>query len=362
MMKKLAFHTISVLCVAFFSFQLQAQTNVVKVNALKSNNYGIQYFLPKTVLEIEVAYSKTEQKAGPYAKYASKYLGINEQSVITENQTHYTLDKVNVSNTGVPNKDESYLIELKAKTTSPFVYLTENGLICTINAEYSLPPVKEKEKEIPPVTSLKINPQSVYTEEYLRAGSVGKMAEVAAKQIYRIRENRSDILSGEAENAPKDGEAMKIVLANLDAQERVWMDLFTGTSVTVKETAVFQLEPVAELNKEILFRFSKYTGIVDSDDLSGVPIYMNLKDLATVDPLEVDPKRKGKEQKSIVYNVPGTAFVEILYGTTALYKGEQAITQLGITQILTTSLFEEKKAPVQIYFYPNTGAVKQIIQ
>jgi hypothetical protein len=365
-MKKIVFCTITALFTCFFCLQSQAQTNVVKVNALKSNNYGIQYFLPKTVLEIEVEYTKTEQKAGDYAKYASRYLGINEQSVIAESQTYYTLGSVKVSNLGIPNKEESYLIELKAKTTAPFVYLTENGLICTINAEYSIPPVKEREKEIaatPAITPLKINPQSVYTEEYLRAGSVGKMAEVAAKQIYRIRENRSDILSGEAENAPKDGEAMKIVMANLDAQERVWMDLFTGTSFSEKKTEKFRFEPVAEFEKEILFRFSKYTGIVDSDDLSGAPVYINIKDLKAVDPLEViDPKRKEKEQKSIIYNVPGNALVEIFYGTNRLYKGEQPVTQFGITQILAISLFEDKKAPVQIYFYPNTGAIKQITQ
>jgi hypothetical protein len=340
-----------------------AQTNVVKVNAIKSNNYGVQYFLPKTVLEIEVEYSETEQKAGPYAKYASKYLGMSEQLVIPENQTYYTLNNVHVTATGTPNKKESYLIELKAKTTAPFVYLTEEGLICTINADYVSPPAPEKQIEKSTAApALSINPQSVYTEEYLRAGSIGKMAEIAAKQIYRIRESRSDILTGEAENAPKDGEAMKIVLANLEAQEKVWTELFTGSVATEKKTGKFRIEPVADVNKEILFRFSKYRGIVDNDDLSGIPVYINLKDLKTVDPVEIDPKRKEKEQKSIVYNVPGTVRVEIVYGTKQLYQGEHPATQLGITQILATSLFEDKKAAVQIYFYPFTGAIKQIIQ
>jgi hypothetical protein len=344
--------------------QLQAQTNVVKVNATKNNNYGIQYFLPKTALEIEIEYTQIEQKAGIYAKYASKYLGINEESVITENQTHYTLDNVSVNNLGLPDKEESYLIELKSKTTAPFVYLTEAGLICTVNADYTVPQINKNQTDNPktPDNPLTINPQSVFTEEYLRAGSVSKMAEVAAKQIYRIRESRSDILTGEAENAPKDGEAMKIVLANLEAQEKVWTGLFTGTSIQTKKTGQFIVEPVAELNKEILFRFSKYFGIVDKDDLSGSPVYINLVDLKTVDIIEIDPKKKAKEPKSIVYNIPGTASVEIFYGVKQIYIGEHPVTQFGTTQILATSLFEDKKAPVQILFYPNTGAIKQIVQ
>jgi hypothetical protein len=347
-----------------FHSPVKAQTNVLKVNAIKSNNYGVQYFLPKTVLEINVEYSITKQKAGPYAKYAAKYLGLNEQAVIQEDLAFYTLDKVNVSSFGESNKNESYLVEFKAKTTAPFVYLTEDGLICSINAEYTNTPANEP-KANPSntiVTTPAINPQSVFTEEYLRAGSVGKMAEIAAKQIYRIRESRSDILTGEAGNAPKDGEALKIVLANLEAQEKVWMELFTGTSDTEKKFDQFLIDPVADLSKEVLFRFSKYLGIVEQDDLSGSPVYINIQDLKTKEPVEVGPKRKSMEAKSIVYNVPGTASVEIFYGTKRMFKGEFSVTQFGTTQILATSLFVDKKTPVQVYFYPNTGAIKQIIQ
>ena len=353
---------IVILLSVFFNLQLQAQTNVVKVNATKNKNYGIQYFLPQTALEATVEYSKITKKAGIYAKYASRYLGLNENAVAMEDQIYYSLDNVSIVNLGVPNKEEAYLIDLKAKTTAPFVYMTEDGMLCTINADYSVPQSDEKKSNNvnTPEKGLSINPQSVYTEEYLRAGSIGKMAEVAAKQIYKIRESRSDILTGEAENVPKDGEAMKIVLANLDAQEKVWMDLFIGSTTVEKKTEQFIIEPVAELNKEILFRFSKYLGVVDNDDLSGSPVYINLKDLKTVNIEEIDPKRR--ERASIVYNIPGTASVEVFYGTDRIYYGEHPVTQFGITQTLATSLFEDKKAPVRIYFYPNTGAIKQIIQ
>jgi hypothetical protein len=348
------------------NLQSKAQTNVIKINAVKSNNYGVQYFLPKTVLEIGIEYSVTKQKAGIYAKYASKYLGINDQSVISEDLDYYTLDKINVKELGIPNKEKSYLIEFKAKTTAPFVCLTEDGLICTINAEYTQPQTpaetKTANQSSAVATTISINPLSVFTEEYLQAGSVGKMAEIAAKQIYRIRESRSDILTGEAENAPRDGEALKIVLANLDAQEKIWTELFTGTSHTEKKYSKFSIEPIADIEKEILFRFSKYKGIVDVDDLSGRPVYINISDLKMVDTLEIDPKKKAKELQSIVYNVPGTAAVTVFYGTTQLYSGEFSVTQFGTTQILAASLFEDKKAPVQIYFYPHSGAIKQIIQ
>ena len=53
----------------------------------------------------------------------------------------------------------------------------------------------------------KVTDASVFSEELLMAGSTAKQAEVAAKQIYRIRESRMNILTGDADNLPPDGEA-----------------------------------------------------------------------------------------------------------------------------------------------------------
>jgi hypothetical protein len=343
--------------------QLPAQTKVIKMSATKSTDYGVKYFLPKTVLSIEVNYNKMTQKAGPFAKYANKYLGLDEQSVILEDKTYYILDHISVESFGIPDKSESYLVEFKAKTTSPFVYLTEDGLICTINADY-LPEQASKAGSTVEIASdvLLANPQSVYTEEYLRAGSVSKMAEVAAKQIYKIRESRNDLLTGEAENTPRDGEGMKIVLANLEAQEKVLTELFIGSSASEKQSSAFEIELQADIDKEVIFRFSKHLGIVDADDLSGSPVYINVKDLNTVEKAPVDPKRKAKEPLSIVYNVPDKASVEIFYGVKSIYKNTFLVSQFGVKEILAPSLFDDKKAPVKVYFYPETGALKQIIQ
>ena len=141
-------------------------------------------------------------------------------------------------------------------TVAPYAYLTEDGLLCSINAEYT--PVEseldaaKKNKG----SQQKVTDASVFSEELLMAGSTAKQAEVAAKQIYRIRESRLNILTGEADNLPPDGEAMKLVIQQLEEQ----------------------------------------------------------------------------------------------------------ITQFGTREGLAPVMFEDKKAPVKVLFYPETGAIKQIIQ
>ena len=123
--------------------------------------------------------------------------------------------KISLINRGLPDADNTYIVEFKQGTVAPYAYLTEDGLLCSINAEYT--PVEseldaaKKNKG----SQQKVTDASVFSEELLMAGSTAKQAEVAAKQIYRIRESRLNILTGEADNLPPDGEAMKLVIQRI---------------------------------------------------------------------------------------------------------------------------------------------------
>ena len=340
---------------------LMAQTKVVKKNAVKANNFGITYSLPKTTLVVDVEVTKVTCKAGPYYQYAEKYLGVKD--AIAENKVYFELGKTQLINHGIRDKDNTYIVEFKQGTVAPYAYLTEDGLLCSINSEYT--PVESeldavKKKKGP---QEKVTDTSVFSEELLMAGSTARQAEIAAKQIYRIRESRMNILTGEADNLPPDGEAMKLVIQQLEEQEKALSNLFTGIRTKEMEHYEVTVMPNDDLDKEILFRFSKQIGIVDADDLGGAPVYMNLK--ATERAPMLEPKEAEKKEKSlkgIVYNVPGKAEIEIFTNKKTLYKGEAQITQFGTREGLAPVMFEDKKAPVKVTFYPETGAIKQIIQ
>ena len=351
---------ITIACL-LFSIPLMAQTKVVKKNAVKANNFGITYSLPKTQLIVDAEVTKVTCKAGPYYKYAEKYLGVKD--AITEDKVYYELGKLSLVNKGIPDPDNTYIVEFKSGTVAPYAYLTEDGLLCSINAEYTPEESELEKKKKNGQGPAKVTDASVFSEELLMAGSTARQAEVAAKQIYRIRESRLNILTGDADNLPPDGEAMKLVIQQLEEQEKALTNLFTG--ILTKETSHYEVSitPYDNLEKEVLFRFSNLMGIVDADDLGGVPVYMNLK--ATERAPVLDPKEAEKKEKSlkgIVYNVPGKASIEISMNKKTLYKGDAQITQFGSREGLAPVMFEDKKAPVKVYFYPETGAIKQIIQ
>ena len=184
---------------------LLAQTKVVKKNAVKANDFGITYSLPKTSLVVDAEVTKVTCKAGPYYQYAEKYLGVKE--VVTEDQVYFELGKITLINRGLPDADNTYIVEFKQGTVAPYAYLTEDGLLCSINAEYT-PTDAEEDSTSEKKNKPKISGASVLSEELLMAGSTAKQAEVAAKQIYRIRDSRLNILTGEADNLPPDGDAL----------------------------------------------------------------------------------------------------------------------------------------------------------
>ena len=337
---------------------LAAQTKVEKIIPTKATGNGVTYILPKTSFIVNAEVTKKTVKAGQYYRYAERYLGVKD--IATEDYVSYELGRVTVINKGIPDPENAFKIEFKQKTVAPFVYLTSDGLLCAINEEYI--PEKPEESANPEQKKASTQPiSSVFTEELLMAGSAPRQAEIAAKQIYRLRESRTDILTGEADNLPPDGDALKLVISKLDEQIETLTQLFIGTETY--ETSYFDMSivPEKELEKEILFRFSSKLGILDSDDLGGEPIYMNLKPLAGIPAL--DPKeaeKKLKEMKGVIYNNPGKAEMEIIRNTRTILKKVVDVVQFGTQDVLLPSMLDDKKEPHRILFYPDLGAIKHI--
>jgi hypothetical protein len=336
-----------------------AQTKVEKVTPTKASGDGVTYSLPKSSFVVNVEVTKVTVKAGSYYRYAERYLGVKD--VATEDVVYYELGKISLSSKGVADPDQVYKIEFKQKTVAPFVYLTSDGLLCAINEVYI--PEEQPEEPTKPEQGVSDTPMasSVYTEDLLMAGSVARQAEVAAKQIYRLRESRTDILTGDADNLPPDGEAMKIVISKLEDQEKALTKLFTGTKTREMTYYDVSILPEDELEHEVLFRFSSQLGILDADDLGGEPVYMNLTALERAPELDAkEAEKKAKLLRGIVYNVPGKARVEIIRNNKSVVKKEFPFVQFGTQETLAPVLLEDKKEPVKVIFYPETGAIRQI--
>lgn len=345
---------------------LSAQSTV-KMSAVKANNYGVAYSLPKTAITVTITYSKTTRKAGEFYQYAERYLSI--PNPIQEDGVICKIDNIEATTKGVLDKDKSYLIEFRSGTTAPYVTLTKEGLICAINEDYNSVNNENTEAD-QPTTSRLPDPRTFLSEEILRAGSTAKQAELIAKQIYRLRESRNNILTGEADNMPPDGEAYKLVMSQLSDQEKALTAMFAGLETT--QTGIirtFTIIPDSDRNigNKILCRFSSKLGIVDANDLSGAPVYITLtnkspKEAGAILTPKEEKALAEKFSKGIVYNIPAKANLSISFNGKDIVKKEIDVVQYGTQEVLVSKMFENNKKPIKVIFYPELGAIKQIIE
>ncbi|MBD8347049.1 DUF4831 family protein [Dysgonomonas sp. HGC4] len=341
--------------------------NTVKMSAVKSNDFGVAYNLPKTTIVIKADATKTTRKAGEFYEYAERYLNISNP--ITQNETIYTINALTATTGAVPDKDKSYLVEFKSGTTAPFVTLTKDGLICAINADAQFSPVEGAANTVTEETVKALpNPNSFLSEETLRAGSKSRQAEMVSKQIFLLRETRNNILTGEADNMPPDGNAYKLVMERLDSQEKALTSMFAGSETVESLSKTYTIVPTTkDINNQIVFRFSKKLGFVDSENMAGAPVTLTL---INKEPAGEPPVLSPKEQKAwddkfakgIIYNIPAKASMKVEFDNKAWVNKEVDVVQYGKQEVLIPKMFENNKQPVKVIFFPEMGAIKQIIQ
>ena len=334
-----------------------------RVNAIKANNYGVIYSLPKTSFEVTMLVKKTTYHKGDFYPYAQRYLGIDNP--VTEDKVVYTLEDISLLNKGIADKSNSFMVEFRVKSFEPFIYLREDGVIMTINAD----PEQEVAQPIvvPQGSAPSVNPKNYLSQETLMAGSTAKQAELVARQIFALRSSRTDILTGEAENMPPDGNAYKVVMDEINLQEKTLTELFAGSQKTEYFIQSFTIIPdEKDIDRRVIARFSEKLGPVDADNLAGEPIYLSLTKKTPTVALELSERdlKKLEEKLSggIVYNVPGKAGLTIEYRKKAMLNKEVDVVQYGTQDVLVRRMFENAKQPIKVYFYPELGAIKQVIQ
>lgn len=332
---------------------------VRKVAIDESTGFGITYSLPQTEIVITVKATCTKIKAGIYAPFAEKYLGMTDAP--QEDCTKWEIESIALESAARPDISRTYHIEIPDRGTVPTFYLTEGGCLWSINEAPR--PITTDSQELVPEESSKngLAPVQVMNEELLKAGSKSKQAEIASRQIFRIRESRLNLLTGEVDNLPADGASFQLVLDNLEAQEKAYLALFNGEKEMKTVVRKFQVIPSDAVEKEILFRFSSHYGFADVDDLGGEPLLMSLSILEDnrMEPVPVDPKAKKKtaERQGIAYLLPGKANISLQFRGKNMISEDFQLGQFGRVEQLPATRFSDKKNPVKAIFNPNTGGI-----
>ena len=323
---------------------------------------GAVYFLPKTAIAVTVTVEKTTYTPGDLCQYAERFLRIKDVSPTPS--VEYRITTIRQEAIALPDTTKRYAVKFDAKTAATNIRLSDDGILLGINTDST--PHASSPTSISAHTafnipqSTKLNPRQFMNEETLAAGSTAKMAELTAQDIYEIRESRNLLVRGQADNMPKDGEQLRLMLNQLDLQDRALTSLFSGTYDRDTLQQQFIIVPTEDSSREVLFRFSQKLGIVDSDDLAGVPYYINIENLNTLPESEpIDPKKKLKPVYGIFVNIPGRLRSTVSDGRGLSIAEEFPAGQFGHTELLSGALFN-KRYTTHLILNPLSGAIEQL--
>ncbi len=339
--------------------QGMAQT-AKRLSATKANEYALVYSLPLTQLMVTLESETTVKEPGEFYKYAKKYLNISDP--ITAESRTVRLKSAHIATRGIVDTDETYAVQFK-NGTSPYVLLAPNGVPLAINTDrtYKAPgsdtPLPEA-VPAPPTPLETAAARQVVSEEMMQSQSIAKRAELAATALFDIRQTRSELIAGQAEQTPPDGKSLQLMLDNLEAQEQALMAMFVGTTSVSTDVATFQLTPDGDISNMVIARISPLNGIVDASDLSGDPVYLDLK---VTRKGEMPVNEKGVQlpmpKGGVPYCIPGEAQVTVSCDGEVFAERDEEMSQFGVVYGLAPNSFTDRKAPIYVIYNPATGAI-----
>ena len=362
-----------------------AQVNVYHVDASTdlSGKTGLLYALPKTAIKVDVKVRKIDNKKGPYAEYAAKYLDLD--NVILNDYSSYEIVGVELCPIAVPDPANYYFIELSDKASkegkSMLLSLSQSGLILGLDNSFASAEVKDMiakskgssdayadlfsyfaetnlyEKTDTIIRKVVVD-TAVIIKKYFEHRWIEKSSEQkaveAANMISKIRENRFNLLTGYQE-VPYEGSALMYMDKELQRMEKDYLSLFTG--ITFEENLNYSYTVVPDANNESgkvpVFNFSNRTGISDASGGSGEKVYLELKRSGDTQVLAGKAGGAGEGQ-GFFYRIPERTNIKIVAHKDIVVQKDFYISQFGVDSSLPSNVTTLK-------FHEKTGNVKVIV-
>jgi len=368
---------------------------ITNTSSSANNNSGIIYALPKTKLNIQFEITETHKQKGPFAKYT--YLYFSTKNAISKNETQYRISNISINTSPIIDSLNIYCINNNDNKISSLISLTNDGFIAGINlsdyqsekleteqnntltsnnnnkfldyANFSLKSIREIQydtiyKEVMQDSILVKIPIIKKIEVFK---SLQKQAKETADILFLLRDDKNALLKGENDgNNFPDGDALKLMLNELNKLEKQYMSLFTGQEIKRKKYYKFEIIPknISSENLFYLFSFSKNKGYSSTKSSSFKDISLFLKENQNLSLTKNYTKANiktikdtDKSYSGIIYRIPQNIDSEIIMNKSTIYTKELKISQTGSLNIIPSNILKEN---VKVEFYPQYGSLKRI--
>jgi len=310
----------------------------------------VAYCLPSTTLRFEVEAVRECHLPGPYAKYASKYLGASAPE--KEMNTCYLTD-IKVHRYIEADGSARYYATMGSKqgSSDKFLKMTSQGIVSFADAgdgweEYwRFPAPADKTVTGKDVLNSNLTSDETVLYKSVRneSGTFDKVAvkqsqvvekspekkaQEAAEMIFRLRQKKIDIITGDTD-ATFSGEALKAAIDEINRMEDEYTKLFMGTVWTTRQRAVFDVVPNATDEFYVVFRISDTDGLVSNEVMSGRPVMLQLTSESTGQAAPASGKVSG-----IHYRIPAICTMKLIDGQETLLNSRVPVYQKGETLVM----------------------------
>ena len=241
-----------------------------------------------TVLAVDITLSYEEFVAGPYARYAQKYMGTRASQV---------------------DYAEYSIVGAEVAVAADDYYMTD----ANSNAAESLP----FELSFGDVLPDKMSTNVVATED---------AAKSAAEKIFELRRVRLELVCGDLGDGVY-GAGLESALREIDAIEKSYLELFYGKreSRTFTRRIYVSIDP--ERKSQVVARFNADQGLLSSDNLSGDIV------MVTIQPSEMEYPASNPKGKA-TYRYANNATIVITLGQQVLNNRVLPVYEYGATVTL----------------------------
>lgn len=346
------------------------------------------YYLPKNVVRVTLDMIRTSHQCGPYNRFAKKLLGINNQ--FTEHTTLWKISGVNLETYAVPDSSNIYLLFNNHGKKASSLHFTPEGLLQSVNSHADDGPAgqqhiilnltrEEKQHFLftdLSVKKIQVNKSDTIYRKVRRDSGFVKIPEVNTKivnknleekaeeiatQIFNIREEKVNILTGDY-NSSINGQAVKAIIEELDKIEEKYISLFTTIIRQDTISYVFDYIPDNKSNTKTICWFSESGGISQKPDSSYAPITIELTKNGGNKSIAgniTGKSKKNSKKKGLFYRIPELTDTDIKYKSVSIASQKLLIAQFGSVMSLPRQLLDcRKKTSVELY--PGYGSLKSV--
>lgn len=334
---------------------------------------GFVYALPRNGIVVNVNVSVQNYTPGPYAQYATKYLGVEKP--ILKSETRFQIVSIDVDFLSEPDPNAVFKL---LDTAMVNISMLPNGIISGVNLK------KPVNQEICVNGSSIINSDRNNTElftdvlsedfydiiidaesgtETMLFKNEEEKARLAADYLIRLRKKRAYTILNASDVVPEDGLGYKVFLEEAKRIEKEYVSLFAGRkSIENISHSFFYIPGEQNVKNEVLFRFSDDKGVLPKTDLSGRPVYLAIeKDQNDASIFEKfkHPVIAESSFSGLYYRMPAGVSISITDGLKSIYSGRTQLAQMGL---IVPFPYNIKLSKTTILFNTETGNIAQIEQ